>query len=92
MYLYLPAGKSRPLIGVVTDFVFYRLSHRRPRGRLDLQYPIRVSVSCDHALGITPGDPVLAGVDVERGRADAWAWSSYGNEEHEVKGEVVVNR
>ena len=31
---------------------------------------------------------VLAGVDVERGRADARAWTSCGNEEHEV--EVVM--
>ncbi|KAH9989260.1 autophagy-related protein 22-like protein, partial [Russula vinacea] len=35
--------------------------------------------------------PVLAGVDVERGRADARAWSSYRNEEHEVEGDTVVN-
>jgi UMF1 family MFS transporter len=35
--------------------------------------------------------PVLAGVDVERGRADARAWSSYGNEEHEVEGDTVVH-
>ena len=35
--------------------------------------------------------PVLAGVDVERGRADARAWSSSGNEEHEVEGDIVVN-
>ena len=35
--------------------------------------------------------PVLAGVDVERGRADARAWSSHGNEEHEVEGDAVVN-
>ena len=35
--------------------------------------------------------PVLAGVDVELGRADVWAWSSHGNEEHEVEGGAVVN-
>ena len=35
--------------------------------------------------------PVLAGVDIERGRADARAWSSYRNEEHEVEGDTVVN-
>jgi hypothetical protein len=35
--------------------------------------------------------PVLAGVDVERGRADARAWSSHGNEDHEVEGDAVVN-
>ena len=35
---------------------------------------------------------VLARVDVERGRVDARAWSSHGNEGHEVKGDIVVNR
>ncbi|KAH9989262.1 autophagy-related protein 22-like protein [Russula vinacea] len=35
--------------------------------------------------------PILAGVDVERGRAEARAWSSSGNEEHEVVGDIVVN-
>ncbi|KAF8492065.1 autophagy-related protein 22-like protein [Russula emetica] len=37
--------------------------------------------------------PVLAGVDVERGRADARAWSSsHGNDRDEVEVDAVVNR
>jgi hypothetical protein len=36
--------------------------------------------------------PVLAGVDVERGRADARAWSSDGNDEYEVEEDAVANR
>ena len=40
--------------------------------------------------------PVLDGVDVERGRlggrADSLEWSSHGNDEHEVEGDIVVNR
>lgn len=37
--------------------------------------------------------PVLAGVDVERGRADARAWSSsHVNVRNEVEVDVVVNR
>jgi UMF1 family MFS transporter len=36
--------------------------------------------------------PVLAGVDVENGRADARAWSSDGNDEYEVEEDPVVNR
>jgi len=35
--------------------------------------------------------PVLAGVDVERGRADARAWSSE-NDGHESEGDATVNR
>jgi UMF1 family MFS transporter len=34
--------------------------------------------------------PVLAGVDVERGRADARAWSSDGNDEYEVEEEHQI--
>jgi UMF1 family MFS transporter len=36
--------------------------------------------------------PVLVGVDVERGRADARAWSSCGNEELEVEVDTVIDR
>ena len=36
--------------------------------------------------------PVLVGVDVERGRADARAWSSDGNDGREVEGDAVSNR
>ena len=36
--------------------------------------------------------PVLVGVDVERGRADARAWSSCGTEELEVEVDAVVDR
>jgi hypothetical protein len=36
--------------------------------------------------------PVLAGVDVERGRADARAWSSsHGNDGDEMEVDDVVN-
>jgi len=36
--------------------------------------------------------PVLAGVDVERGRADARAWSSsHGDDIDEVEVDAVVN-
>jgi UMF1 family MFS transporter len=36
--------------------------------------------------------PVLAGVDVKRGRADARAWSSsHGNDRDEVEVDAVVN-
>jgi MFS transporter, UMF1 family len=50
-----PSARAVHLLGLVTVFVFYWPSRRRPRGRLDWQHPICVSVSRDHALGSTPG-------------------------------------
>jgi MFS transporter, UMF1 family len=76
MYLYMTVRKSRPLIGVVTVVVGIVA---------DLTGNIQYAFLLWAAL------PVPAGVDVERGRADARAWSSYGNEEHVVEGDTVAN-